>query len=75
MSEIQPHIREITKAMIKSAKKPTSAGTADRRLILQSVGLLDRDNKKNEQPSMGDILSKLFSNHAARHAQKLTTTQ
>lgn len=59
---IRPHMPQITKAMIQSASKPTSSGTADRRLIFQAVGLIGKDASISELPTMAQVLEKIFAN-------------
>lgn len=59
---LRPHMPRITKALIDSASKPTAAGTADRRLIFQIVGLIGKDQQKDNMPTMGQILEKIFAN-------------
>lgn len=59
---LRPHMPRITKALIDSASKPTAAGTADRRLIFQVVGLIGKDKQKEPNMTAAQMLSKIFEN-------------
>ncbi len=59
VAQIGAVLPQINNALIKSASRPTSAGSADRRIVYTALNILTKEKEVGTNISMGQILADL----------------